>query len=85
MAKKEEPVGVNNVNNNTNNVNVNVHIPPKKRTYNKKKKPNWIVKAVVLGIIGLVVAVMTYYLTNGNSAGKPAIIENNTPTIQPNN
>ncbi|MDP2386163.1 MAG: hypothetical protein Q8M29_07315 [Bacteroidota bacterium] len=78
--KESEATPVNsNVNNNTNNINLNVKVEhpkvPRKPKVVEKKKPNWVVKALVVGIIGLVASLITYYVTNDKNNHKPAIIE----------
>ncbi|MDP1803206.1 MAG: hypothetical protein Q8L81_17725 [Bacteroidota bacterium] len=78
MAKKEQPA---NVNNNTNIVNV--HVPPTKKTYTKKeKKPNWVLKAIVVAAIGLVCTVIVIYVKHSTAAnGKPSFIQGGTEPI----
>jgi hypothetical protein len=74
MAKKEQAT---NVNNNTNIVNVHVSRTQKPRT-RKMKKPNWIVKAIVLAVIGLAASIIIIYVKHSTAAnGKPAFIQSN--------
>jgi len=79
MAKKET---ASNVNNNTNIVNV--HLPKRTRSVSKKeKKPHWLLKAIVIGMIGLIVSLILLYLEESRSTnGKPAYIQGGTPPIQ---
>jgi hypothetical protein len=56
-----------NINTNTNNVNVKVDVKqPRAKRDNPKKshKPNWLTRAIVIGIITLAVSVGAYYLKN---------------------
>ncbi len=78
MAKKETAT---NVNNNTNIVNV--HIPKRTRTSPKKeKKPHWLLKAVIIGMISLIVSLILLYVEESSSAnGKPAYIQGGAPAI----
>jgi hypothetical protein len=83
--KEEVPITNSNINNNTNNVNVNVHVPKprasRKTPAKKQAKPNWVLKAIVIGLIGLAIAFLGK-LTGvfGGGKGSPAVIENRTPT-----
>lgn len=74
MAKKEQPV---NSNSNTNHNIVNVTVPAKRRSYSRKtKKPNWLLKAIVVAAIGLVVSVIVIWVERSTAAnGKPAYIQ----------
>jgi hypothetical protein len=84
MAKKETPTNVNtNVNNNTNVVNV--HVASSRNPYVKKeKKPNWIIKAIVIATIGLISSIIIIYVKHSTATnGKPAYIQNGTPAIAP--
>jgi hypothetical protein len=79
MQPKKQPENSNvNTNKNTNNVSVNVNVMhPKSRTPTIQK-PNWVVKAIVLGVIGLVLSFAGYYAKN--HWGKyvpPPTLENN--------
>jgi hypothetical protein len=76
----------NNTNNNVNNNHVSVHVElsdPKSNIREKQEhKPNWVVKAIVLALIGLAVSIIGYYATNqSNQKHKPAVIENGAPAI----
>lgn len=85
MATKSAPVN-NNVNNNTNNVNVNVHVKePRKRTVKKASKPSWITKAIVGGVIALVVSVSVYFINknlDSKSSTNTLKIEENQKPIE---
>ena len=80
MAKKEQPVNSNtNVNNNTNVVNVRIPLQ-RKRAAKKEQKPNWVLKAIVVAIIGLICSIIIIYVTHSTAAnGKPAYIQGGTP------
>lgn len=76
--KDETPVTNSNVNtnNNTNNVNVNVKLEqpkPRRAPQPKKKQTNWVTKAIVLGVIGLVLSILGYYLKNLLDGGHGSI------------
>jgi hypothetical protein len=72
MAKKEQPM-----NSNTNLNIVNVNIPERKRSYAKKaKKPNWLLRALVVTAIGTVVSIVLTWVQRSTAAnGKPAYIQ----------
>lgn len=82
MAKKEQPINVNNnVNNNTNVINIQ-NPKPRKSIAKKEKKPNWVLKAIVIAGIGLICSIIVVYVKNSTAAnGKPAFIQNGTPAI----
>ncbi len=85
MATKKESIPTN-VNNNTNNnsVNVKVDVYTPKRVSAKKKekeKPNWLLKALVVALIGFVLSIITYYIKTKNGSHNPAVIENGAPAI----
>jgi len=84
MAKKETtPTNVNtNINQNTNNITVNVPPTVKKPRSRKAKKPNWVVKAVVLALIGLAVTLIVIYVEGGEK-GKTSHIEGGSPATMP--
>jgi hypothetical protein len=85
MAKKtNDPAANANNNNNSNNVNVNVNVSPARRSYNRKPKNNWLVKAIVGGIIALAVSVIGYYLTGKGETGKAAFVGNGASAVSPN-
>lgn len=81
--KQETPFSNINTNNNINNINVNVKVPRSRKQVSKKSKPNWILKAIIVGIIGLVISFLTYYINNSfnKDKHKPAIIENGTDGV----
>lgn len=83
----KEKVTNSNVNTNNNNIKVDVKVEhPKKRAYNRKKKPNWILKAIVLALIGLAITlILNYIMSDKGGEGKPAVIEDRSTQIQPNN
>ena len=78
--KVEEPAAFSNVNNNTNNnnIHVNVKVPraPRKTIKKQEKKPHWIVKAVVVAIVGLVISGLGYIVkvTVFPGKNKPPVI-----------
>jgi hypothetical protein len=79
-TKTKDEVPVTNSNINTNNINVNVNVKrPKvvrKRTPKKEEKPNWILKAIVIGIISLALPFIWSYVKDAYEGGKaksPAI------------
>jgi LPS O-antigen subunit length determinant protein (WzzB/FepE family) len=82
MVKKDTPTNVNTNNNvNNNNVNVNVNVQQPKTTEPKKtSEPNWIIKAIVVAVIGAIVSAGAYYIKNGFGATK-----NNTNVIESKN
>jgi hypothetical protein len=61
MATKDKPTNLN-TNNNTSNVNVNVKVEGPKRQSPKKKSSNWLPKAVIGGIIALLLSAGGYYI-----------------------
>jgi len=80
MAKKDTPTN-NNVNINNNNVNVHV-THPKKTKPKKETKPNWLLKAVIIGAITLISSIILVYVKNSTAAnGKPAFIQNGSAPI----
>lgn len=88
VKKKEEPpFTVSNVNNNTNNVNVKVELPkrPRKAPAPKQKKPNWLKRAIIIGLISLGVTLIAYFVQAhyDDQRGDAPSVHNNTP-IQPN-
>lgn len=91
--KKGEESANSNVNKNTNiNNNINYHthnisvkVPKtKKDTSAKKTKPNWILKAVVVGLITLAVSIIAYYVNTYSFATnhEPSVKENSHPSIK---
>lgn len=77
-----------NTNNNTNNVNVNVKLEqPKAASQNspppQKTKLNWVVKTIVIGIIGLALSLLGFYIKRAydGGTGQPSAIESNVPRI----
>lgn len=82
MAKSTSPVN-SNINRNNNNVNVKVDLHhPKKSITKKKTKPNWLLRAIVIAIIGFVLSLIAYYIkTSMNENHDPAVIENGTSAI----
>lgn len=67
--KEEVPISNSNINtsNNTINLNVNVEKPKssrKKKAVKEESKPNWIIKAVVVGLIGLILPFLWNYIKN---------------------
>ena len=63
-----------NTNNNTNHINVKVEYPKKRAPSKKKDKPNWILKAVVVGVVGLVLSLVGYYVKKQiDEKEKPAV------------
>lgn len=79
--KVETPPAVSNINNNTNNVHVDVKLEHPKPL--PPKKPNWIVKAMVVGAIGLALSLLGYFIKKhfDGDHGKPAVIENGVAPI----
>lgn len=81
--EKKEPTPVN-INNNTNVVNVKVQHPRKPRA-KKEKKTDWLVKAIVVGIIGLISAMIITYVNHSTAAnGKPAFIQSDASNSSEN-
>ncbi len=85
--KVETPATASNVNNNNNvnNINVNVKLDHPK-TYSSSKgndKPNWIKKAIVLGVITLTLSLIGYFIKqyheDGNSKSNPTMQLKNAP------
>lgn len=80
-----------NSNVNTNNINVNVKVErprtsPSKTSKKQKEQPNWVLKAIVIGAIGLAVSLIGYYFKNQmTKEHKPPIIENGTTSVQRDN
>jgi len=78
--KKTEPqVSVSNVNNNTNHIKVDLKLPKSRKPKSKKQeKPNWILKAVLLTLIGAGGTILVYFMTqdSDHQNNKPAVIEN---------
>ena len=68
-------------------MNVNVKVEqqkaPKKPKAPEKKKPNWIVKAIVLGLIALAISLLGFYLKGepDGKINKGAFIENGEAAI----
>lgn len=60
-STKDNPVITNN-NKNVNTVKVNVQVEHPKINVPVKVKPNWIIKAIVIGLIGLAISLLGYYL-----------------------
>jgi len=59
-----------NSNTNLNTVNVKVKVDTvKKRSYNRKPKNTWLKKAIVGGVISLLVFLVSYYLTKSSDGG----------------
>ncbi len=80
--KTGNPNAISNVNTNNNNVHVNVNLEHPKT--NSAKKPNWIVKTIVVGIIGMALSLLGYYLKKYYDSGQknsPPTIQNGTPAI----
>jgi hypothetical protein len=77
---KSQPLTNINTNNNTNNVNVNVKVEqPKKRSYNRKQKSNWVKKAFIGGLITLAFSMLAFFVKQ-NLEDKP---ERNSTSITP--
>lgn len=79
---KEEKVGNSNINTNniTNNIKVDVKAP--KRAYTKRKtNSNWLVKAIIGGVITIIVALIIYYNSDSNQTHKPPGADNNSNAI----
>jgi hypothetical protein len=69
MEKKNNEAATNaSNNNNSNNVNVNVNVSHPRRSYNRKKKSAWLMKAIVGGIVTLLVSLASYYITSNTEA-----------------
>lgn len=83
----KEKIANSNINTNNNNIKVDVKVGhPKKRAYNKKQKPNWILKAIVVALIGLAITLaLNYIMSDKGGEGKPAVIEDRSTQVQPNN
>lgn len=85
--EEEKPFTVSNVNNNTNNVNVKVEYPKQRRRppAPKQTKPNWVKKAIVIGIISLTLSLIGYFIKQhfDEQTGEAPIIHNSNP-VQPN-
>jgi hypothetical protein len=79
MAPKKQPeipVVNTNQNTNTNTINVNVkvdHAKPKSRPIVSKRKPNWVIRAVVIGIVGLLLSLTGYYIKSAWKYTPPGI------------
>ncbi|TND10180.1 MAG: hypothetical protein FD123_428 [Bacteroidetes bacterium] len=77
--KEETPVTNSNINtnNNTNNINLNVKVeqpkPDRRSPSPPKKKPNWVVKTIVIGIIGLVLSLLGVYLKRTLDGGHGSV------------
>jgi hypothetical protein len=73
-----------NVNNNTNNIHLNLKVEqakaPRKTAPPKKAKPNWVVRAIVIGIIGLTLSLIGFYIKKTKDH-KPHSIENGAQPI----
>lgn len=90
MATKKETIPTNvNTNNNTNNTNVNVKVDlqkpkrtPAKKKEAEKEKPNWLLKAITIALIGFALSLIAYYIQDNNSnTHNPPVIENGAPAI----
>ena len=69
----EAPATNSNVNTNTNTVNVKVEYPkPRRTTTPKSKKPNWVLKTTIVGIIGLVLSLIGFYIKKQIDEKEPA-------------
>jgi hypothetical protein len=84
--KKKTDTPATNVNNNhnTNNITLNVEHPkPQPIT---TKKPNWVVKTIIVGAIGLILSLTGYFIKAhfDEQSGDAPEIHNNKP-IPPNN
>lgn len=87
--KDETPVTNSNINtnNNTNNVNVNVKVEhpkaPRRTNPPKKSKPNWVLRAFVIGLIGLALSLVGYYVKRAYDGGngQPPSVHNGAPSI----
>lgn len=80
--KVENPNAISNVNTNNNHVNVNLEHP---KTNPTEKKPNWVVKTIVVGLIGLAISLLGYYIKNHyatDGKNSPPTIENGAPAIK---
>lgn len=73
MAKKEKVDSQNvstnrntntNTNTNTSNITNIINIPPHSTYSKENRKPNWVVRAIVLGIITLALSLAGYYIKN---------------------
>ncbi len=80
--KKNDPLPFSNIN--TNNINVNVNVDPPKSA--KEDKPNWVVRALVLGLISLLVSIASAIYINSNNEEKNNLLikEDNVPSIPAN-
>lgn len=71
MAKKDIATTSANIKTAGNNNNVHVHIEHPKKNDSKEKKPHWVVKAVVLALIGALATLLVYYMENAGNHGQP--------------
>lgn len=68
--------------NNTNNIILNVNQEKPKRKYTKKKQnPNWYTKAIIGGIITIIVTLVIYYATGDTEKHTPPGVDNNSNAI----
>ena len=76
-----------NTNNNTNNVSVKVDMKqPVEKSSQKKSTPNWYVRTIIGGVIGLALSLCGYYLKK-NMDDKPkagGTLQSNENKINPN-
>ncbi len=74
--KEEVPTINSSINTNNNTINVNIEKPKssrKKKAFKEESKPNWIIKAIVVGLIGLILPFLWNYIKNvlEGGFGKP--------------
>jgi uncharacterized protein HemX len=77
MAKKEPTNSNVNTNNNVNNIHIHPHKPHAKKHAEKADKLNWLVKAIIVGIIGLGLSLIGYYVKH-NTGVRAAVINENS-------
>ncbi len=80
-AKKPDQPTISDSNVNTNNINVNVKVEKekakRKSASQKQTKPNWVLKTIVVGLIGLALSIIGYFVKGQFEDGghKPDVID----------
>ena len=78
MTKKKNDSQNSNIN--TNNINVNVNVEPSSQSA-KEEKPNWFIRAIIVGIIGTTLSIGGFYIKKANEKNKMPIIESSTSGV----